>query len=149
MVFAFHVVKNGHQKDIYYDEIWVCVLHIFLGSIMNTIRRAYSIFQKSKRIFTKVFWGICISIMFLNLQQQSKSFLIAKWCDMSWNNPNPNSNGQTCMCTLNRHGLTGTTCYNTPIHYHKRHYVIKKNVITLGDGLFIEDLNDVCGSPWN
>ena len=48
------VVKNGHQKDMCYNEIGLCAQNkdSVLGSLINRSGRVYVIAQRERRIFT-------------------------------------------------------------------------------------------------
>ena len=69
-IMAQLLIKNGHQKDISYDEIGLCAhnLSIILGSVFITqLRRPlWSLKEKLDVIFN--YYNFCISTLILKLE---------------------------------------------------------------------------------
>ena len=63
---ARFIVKNGHHKDMCYDEIGLCAQNIdtFLGSIINTIGDHI----ERRRTFNLMSYNFCISTLILKLK---------------------------------------------------------------------------------
>ena len=52
-----HVVENGHQKCMWYNEMGLCAQ---IDSLVNIIERVYVIILKRERIFSVTFYKFCI-----------------------------------------------------------------------------------------